>query len=395
MYTNNTSRSIFVAFVLTLFTTASLFAQNCAHPDYSSLEKLYVATEGDSWANNDGWLANCEPCTWTGIGCDANNRVTSIILRGNGLAGTLPAEVGDLDQLRLLNLAYNEVAGELPATLFMIESLRDINFSGNLFSGELPASVGDQPLLENLRLDNNRLQGELPDALASFTRMEIMILNNNSFTGNMPEGFGDLPFLFNLDLSENDLSGCFPQDLEDLCGNARMRFGGNSKLSWSGDFSSYCLNGFDVDQVGAPCDDGNPDTAGDVITQDCDCSGLSNPNGLTGSGLQTLDEPDGVEAPQESLTRSSTNTTLPTTSQEVSQLTVFPNPVVGDNLSVRLPVGTAQAKLRLMSLTGRVITQSNMNGPSTELALPALNAGVYMLEAVTDGERSVQRIVIQ
>jgi hypothetical protein len=381
--------------LLFFFSTASLFAQNCTHPDYPSLEKLYIATEGDGWANNDGWLDNCEPCSWTGVGCDENDRVTSIVLRGNGLSGSLPTEIGALDQLRLLNLAYNEVAGELPATLFTIAALRDINFSGNLFSGELPATVGDQPLLENLRLNNNNLTGALPDVLAGFTQMKILTLNDNSFTGTMPEGFGDLPFLFNLDLSQNDLSGCFPQDLEDLCGNARMRFGGNSQLSWSGDFSSYCLNGFDVDQAGAPCDDGNSNTTGDVITPDCDCSGLSGPGGLLRDELQVLEEQAELEAIQQPLVRSNTGFTLPSTGKEITRLVVFPNPVVADKLSVRLPAGTKATQLRLLSLTGRVITQSIMNGTATELPLPDLSAGVYMLEAVTAGERSVRRIVVQ
>jgi Leucine-rich repeat (LRR) protein len=209
---NYTSLTNYLLF-LSLFSTVSLVAQDCVHPDYPILEKLYIATEGDGWANNDGWLANCEPCNWKGIGCDENNRVTSIILRGNGLTGFLPGEIGDLDHLRLINLAYNEVAGKLPASLFTVASLRDINLSGNLFSGILPATFGEQPLLENLRLNNNQLVGNLPDALTAFTQMKILTLNNNSFAGSVPEGFGDLPFLFNLDISQNELAGCFPQDL--------------------------------------------------------------------------------------------------------------------------------------------------------------------------------------
>jgi hypothetical protein len=395
MYTINTSKAIFVALGFFLFTTGTLFAQNCAHPDYPSLEKLYTFTGGDDWANNDGWLANCEPCAWTGIGCDVNNRVTSIVLRGNGLIGNLPPEIGNLDHLRLINLAYNEVAGELPATLFTLASLRDINLSGNLFSGTLPTTIGEQPLLENLRLNHNQFVGALPDALSSFTQMKILTLNDNAFTGSMPEGFGDLPFIFNLDLSKNNLSGCFPRDLENLCGNARMRFGGNLQLSWSGDFASFCANGLDVEQVGAACDDGNPGTIGDVINIDCGCSGSLGPNGLLGSRLQTLDEHDDLDPIQQALISSIAGLTIPSVSQEIWQLTVFPNPVVGNILSVRLPAGSENTQLRLLSLTGRVVSMATMNGSATDMALPGLTAGVYILESVTAGERSVQRIVVQ
>ncbi|WP_020567967.1 T9SS type A sorting domain-containing protein [Neolewinella persica] len=395
MYTINPTRAIFVALFFTLFSTASLFAQNCAHPDYSSLEELYNATGGDDWANNNGWLTSCEPCTWAGIGCDENNRVTSIILRGNGLTGALPVDIGDFDQLRVINLAYNEVAGELPASLFTIASLRDINFSGNRFSGTLPATIGEQPLLENLRLNNNQLAGTLPEALSTFSQMKILTLNNNGFTGSVPAGLGDLAFLFNLDVSQNNLSGCFPQDLENLCGNARMRFGGNSSLSWSGDFATFCSSGFATEQVGAPCDDGIPETEGDVITFDCGCSGELNPNGFTGAGLESIYEPDVAERDEQIRTRPGLGRVLPSFRQEITQLTVFPNPVVGDNLSVRLPLGSQNSQLRLLSLTGRVIINTTMDGPTTELLLPRLTAGVYLLESVTNGERSVQRVVVQ
>jgi hypothetical protein len=49
--------------------------------------------------------------------------------------------------------------------------------------------------------------------------------------------------------------------------------------------------------------------------------------------------------------------------------------MIGDNLSVRLPVGTGKTQLRLLSLTGRVIIRAEMNGPATELGLPGLSKG--------------------
>ncbi|MFK8161245.1 MAG: T9SS type A sorting domain-containing protein [Lewinella sp.] len=395
MYTNYTYRVTIVALLFSLLSTASLFAQSCAHPDYSSLEKFYAATEGDSWSNNDGWLTDCEPCSWTGIGCDENDRVTSIILRGNGLTGTLPTEIGDFEHLLRINLAYNEVGGELPASLFTIASLRDINFSGNLLSGTLPSTVGEQPLLENLRLNNNQLEGSLPDALASFTQMKILTLNDNGFTGALPEGFGDLPFLFNLDFSANDLAGCFPQDLENLCGNARMRFGGNVKLSWSGDFPSYCASNFAADQVGAPCDDGNQLTSNDVINNDCGCGGQFDPSGILGMGDRNTDVEPELNVAPEGPTYNNPGSFPDPTNQLFDWLRVFPNPVVAELVSVQLPAGTEQAQLRLLSLNGRVISETTMNSPSGEMPLPGLSPGVYLLEAITAGERSVQRIIVQ
>ena len=41
-------------------------------------------------------------------------------------------------------------------------------------------------------------------------------------------------------------------------------------MPWEGDYEKIC-NG--EDQLGAPCDDGDPMTVNDVIDEDCNCAG--------------------------------------------------------------------------------------------------------------------------
>lgn len=395
MFTLNTSRALIVVLAITLFSTASLVAQNCAHPDYSTLEMLYTTTGGDSWRDNDGWLTDCEPCTWRGIECDAKKRVIGIDLNDNGLSGALPPDIGTLDQLLRINLANNDIGGELPASLFSPVALRDIDFSGNRLTGVLPATLADHPRIRSLRLADNQLTGVLPEALASLTHLEVLRLNGNNFTGGIPEVFGDLLLLTELNLSQNDLAGCFPQGILDLCGMVSVEFDDNPKLSWSGDFASLCSSGNYEDQMGAPCDDGNPDTFGDEISQDCDCSGFPDAGRHMGSGLQTQSGGENVEDLQQPLARSGAGFTLPFSTQEVERLTVFPNPVSGDNISVRLRVSTNSVQLRLLSLTGRVISSARVNGPAAELTMNDLKAGIYLVEAIAEGERHVQRIVVR
>lgn len=391
----NTSK--LMAMSIALFFALTLVGQDCNHPDYAALEKFYSATGGDTWTQQTGWLTDCEPCAWFGVNCDTEGRVTTIILRGNGLAGVLPAEIGDLDHLRLLNLGYNEVGGALPASLFTIDSLRDINLSGNRISGQLPTTVGEQLLLENLRLDKNLLTGDLPSTLAGFTRMVIMTLNDNDFSGAIPEGLGDLPFIFNLDLSRNDFAGCFPVDLAAFCGQERILFGDNPKLSWSGDFAEFCAIGLlDEAQIGAPCNDGDPDTGGDEITADCGCGGIEEPNGLLGGEIIGFN-PDEETAAERILRNRSGLADVPVLNRvrEVIGLSVYPNPLVGDVLTVQLPVGTEDVQLRLVSITGRVMNEIAAFGPVTGMQLPVLEAGVYLLEAVTAEGRSVRRVIVQ
>lgn len=380
-----------------IFISAGLSAQ-CVHPDYMGLEKFYVATNGADWNDNSGWLTDCEPCGWKGVTCDDDQRVISIVQRGNGLTGTLPEDFSGLPLLRLINLGYNEVGGELPASLFELDALVDIFLSGNRLTGNFPATFGSRPQLTLLRIGDNQLSGNLPGELADFPGMTILSLSGNNFKGSIPEGLGDYPNIFAIDLSNNDLEGCFPVDLENLCGNTRIRFGGNTKLSWKGNFTQFCASQLvDIDQVGAPCDDSDPDTEGDMITDNCSCGGSLDTDGILVdepevSGFTELEEPTSERFIR---TNNDTPGVLPTVSPSVSRMTAFPNPLVGGTLNVRLPENLEGAEVRLMSLNGREITRTNNVSSGASLNVPVLQAGIYLLEAVSGTERSITRIIVQ
>ena len=69
----------------------------------TALRALYESTGGALWTDNAGWPPE-SPCSAHGVGCDGSGRVRSVVLKDNGLQGTLPAAVamlhgayGDLD----------------------------------------------------------------------------------------------------------------------------------------------------------------------------------------------------------------------------------------------------------------------------------------------------------
>ena len=46
-----------------------------------ALIELYNATDGDHWTNNEGWVGPDNPCSWFGIGCNADgDHVTAVYL---------------------------------------------------------------------------------------------------------------------------------------------------------------------------------------------------------------------------------------------------------------------------------------------------------------------------
>ncbi len=71
-----------------------------------ALATFYLDTDGLNWVESSGWLVDPHPCQWYGITC-AGGRITGILLPDNGLAGQLPAALGNLRALRVLDLAEN------------------------------------------------------------------------------------------------------------------------------------------------------------------------------------------------------------------------------------------------------------------------------------------------
>ena len=78
-----------------------------ADTDRAALTALYNATGGPSWTRSDNWLSSGPLSEWHGVQVDTDGRVTSLALGGNNLTGSLPAQIGDLTSLGILQLYAN------------------------------------------------------------------------------------------------------------------------------------------------------------------------------------------------------------------------------------------------------------------------------------------------
>jgi len=82
-----------------------------------ALLALYNNTDGANWAENTNWTVG-DPCTnsWFGVTCNGGNTSVEILeLLFNNLVGTLPSALGDLSNLKELNLLANQLTGGIPA----------------------------------------------------------------------------------------------------------------------------------------------------------------------------------------------------------------------------------------------------------------------------------------
>ena len=193
--------------------------------DREVLEALYEATGGPEWRNRTKWLSEAPIGEWFGVETDSNGRVTSLVLPGNGLRGTIPPALGRLDSLQRLDLSArwdpevgqrvgNELSGAIPPELGDLSNLQELDLRGNELSGAIPPELGDLTNLQVLSLGDNELSGEIPPELgrlASLERLELgsrwdpdreSIYRGNELSGAIPPELGDLTNLQVLSLGK-------------------------------------------------------------------------------------------------------------------------------------------------------------------------------------------------
>ena len=122
------------------------------------LQTLYEATGGANWSDAGGWRVYApagDPCItrthFSGIGCydpcdDAIEgpdcrlgRISRLDRSWNSVGGTLPTQLGLLDQLDWLDLSENQISGTLPSQLGKLDRMTHFFLQGNSISGTMCA----------------------------------------------------------------------------------------------------------------------------------------------------------------------------------------------------------------------------------------------------------------
>ena len=221
------SAPLLAAFALWAGLAADAAAQGNAAADRAALEALYDATGGPGWTDSTNWKTSAPIGEWFGVSTDAAGRVTGLELPGNGLKGPIPAALGDLALLQMLNLGYrwvstsqqsfeNALTGPIPPTLGRLTGVRTLDLGGNDLTAPIPAELGNLANLESLDLGSNLLTGPVPAWLGNLTDLRWLRLASNDLTGPVPDELGRLESLEELNLSINPLTGRLPESLLQL-----------------------------------------------------------------------------------------------------------------------------------------------------------------------------------
>ncbi|KAF7077230.1 hypothetical protein CFC21_081806 [Triticum aestivum] len=102
----------------------------------------------------------------------------SLVLGRNNLTGGVPAGLGALDRLHIVDLSWNGFSGPIPPELSGMTSLESLDVSHNALSGAIPASLTRLSFLSHFAVAYNNLSGEIPIGGQFFT------FSSADFAGN-------------------------------------------------------------------------------------------------------------------------------------------------------------------------------------------------------------------
>ena len=207
---------------------ATTVASDGPGSDREVLEALYDATGGAGWTNRTNWKTAAQLGEWHGVTTDTAGRVTGLELVDNGLVGSIPPALGNLENLERLDLGSNALAGPIPGELGRPANLKSLFLGGNVLTGSIPGELGSLSNLESLSLGGNRLTGRVPAWVGRLTGLQWLDLAGNVLTGPIPDELGSLVNLERLELSDNALTGPAPAWVGRLTGLRLLFLSGNA-----------------------------------------------------------------------------------------------------------------------------------------------------------------------
>nr|XP_048322930.1 receptor-like protein 18 [Ziziphus jujuba var. spinosa] len=100
---------------------------------------------------------------------------------------------------------------EMVVLVKIVTTFTSIGLSNNNFSGEIPRSIWNLQSFHVLNLSGNNFRGPIPSWFEKLREVESLDLSKNKFSGRIPQQLVKLTFLAYLNLSQNHFNGFIPQ----------------------------------------------------------------------------------------------------------------------------------------------------------------------------------------
>ena len=100
-----------------------------------------------------------------------------LLLEIGAIAGTIPTQLGVLENLELLDLDFNLLQGAIPEELYDLTNLRQFDINNNELSGTISTRIGQLQNLNLIQVESNFLTGRIPDELSSLLLLGKFVFN--------------------------------------------------------------------------------------------------------------------------------------------------------------------------------------------------------------------------
>lgn len=151
------------------------------------------------WKNSNNWMTKTGICMWYGVRCSPrmhqgvemdqyndNAAVRSLNLTNNNILGSLPSEIGALENLQVLDLSMNSFQGTIPPAVGNLKWLQYLSLVGNRIVGAIPTELSQLSALQTLQLGYNTINGTIPIELNRLVGLQMLGLDHNHFRGTIP-----------------------------------------------------------------------------------------------------------------------------------------------------------------------------------------------------------------
>ncbi|CAH9092651.1 unnamed protein product [Cuscuta epithymum] len=174
-----------MTFLCFLGCSTSMLAPNGMNYEVQALIGIKAALKDpngilDKW---DGTAV--DPCSWNMVTCSDEGLVIGLGIPSLDLSGNLSPTIGNLTNIKFLELRNNNITGAIPVEIGQLSNLNTLDLSNNTFTGQIPA-LARLTNLNYLRLNNNNLSGKIPTWLTNMTQLSFLDLSNNNLSGPVP-----------------------------------------------------------------------------------------------------------------------------------------------------------------------------------------------------------------
>ncbi|KAJ3669903.1 hypothetical protein LUZ60_010227 [Juncus effusus] len=86
--------------------------------------------------------------------------LNQLILLNSNITSCIPPEIGNLDQLTVFDISFNEIEGTLPESIGNMKNLEQLDVAHNNLRGDIPEVICELPNLKNFTYSYNYFCGE-------------------------------------------------------------------------------------------------------------------------------------------------------------------------------------------------------------------------------------------